>query len=111
MEGESLVPYMESPERLSEKTKFSAVLPEQGFDRERPGWRFSAYKSEYKLIYHMYNDSAVLFKVDGIGEKKEEIVSTKRELFRQLKLDLFKKIEANYDYLSQVQKEREREVE
>lgn len=110
MEGESLVPYMDDPTKLSEKTKFSAVLPEQGFDRERPGWRFSAYRDEYKLIYHMYNDSAVLFKVKGLRQIEEDLSTTHKERFRQLKLDLFKKIEKNYDYLNMVQKEKEKEA-
>ena len=103
MEGESLLPYMKNPTLESERTKYSMILALEHMNQEGFGWWFSAYWRDYKLIYHMNKDAAVLFKVVNGHQVEVDLSSKESGVFRKLKSDLNRKIDENYGILNSSQ--------
>ena len=103
MEGESLLPYMKNPILESERTKYSVILSLRDVNREGVGWWFSAYWKDYKLIYHMNTDAALLFKVVNGHQVERDLSSEERGVLRKLRRDLNRKIDDNYGLLSSSQ--------
>lgn len=100
MEGESLMPYMLSPTLESERTKYSMLCSFEEVDEGGARCLYAAYWKDYKLVYHMHMDAAMLFKVVGNHQVKFTLNATDRAVLERLRYDLDAKISENYAKIS-----------
>ena len=98
MEGESLVPYMNNPTQISDKTNYAMVL-ESEYSAFDVRW-FSAYRGDYKIVYHMDTDTTALFNIKLDYQQKNDLARTQPSILRKLKSDLNRKIEENYSNIA-----------
>lgn len=92
MEGESLVPYMREPALRTKKTKYSMTL---NYDNTKKVRWFTAYRDDYKLVYHMDTEAAILFRIRDAHTRENDLAMKEVAVFTELRRDIKRKIEEN----------------
>ena len=97
MDGESLIPYMKNPALKSKKIKYSMSFV-YGENNDPVRW-FASFIDDYKLVYHMDSDSALLFNINDEHTNENNLARIKYKLFHELKSDIRERIDENYGIL------------
>jgi arylsulfatase A-like enzyme len=94
MEGESLIPYMKDPTLKSTKMKYSMSFV-YGANNDPVRW-FASFRDDYKLVYHLDSDTALLFNVNDSHSKENNLARRKYNLYREMRGDIKNRIDENY---------------
>ncbi len=98
MDGETLLPYMRNPKLKTKKTKYSMSFV-YGEKNEEVRW-FSAYRGEYKLIYHLDTNKGFLFKTTDEHINENDLSRKERGIYNELMNELNDKISENFDVIN-----------
>ena len=98
MDGESLVPYMREPKLKTKKTKYSMSFV-YGEKNEEVRW-LSAYRGDYKLIYHLDTNKGFLFKTTDEHIDENDLSKRERGIYNELMNELDIKINENFEVIN-----------